>query len=82
MKDLIEQLQAELDLPRILSGEDLAEVGGIDLDVRRIQICMVEYVEEFRAELQVLSFANPCVLDQRSIRAPHGGVRLERRFHG
>lgn len=81
---LVEQLQSELNLSRIIGGiasrPNSAEVGGgkvagvadrddsIAAEVRSIEVWMVKNVEELRPELQGESFGEFHLLEQREVK--------------
>ena len=47
-----DQLEAKLNPARVLRRQYLAERGRAEEDVRQVQVCVIECVEELAAELQ------------------------------
>ena len=92
MRQLLEQqLQSELDLPRIVgsitSGADPAKVrvgeiartgdghDAVAAEIRRVKVRVVENVEEFGPELQVDSFLDRERLKDREVQSTESGSR-------
>src|SRR5262245_59110253 len=64
---LVVELQSELNDARIGCGQDIAESHAITRDVRRAEIRAVERVEQFGAELKVISLRQVKVLRQSEV---------------
>ena len=83
MARLKNQLQGELDLPRIVRriarGPDFAEVGAckvsrianrnntVAAEIWRVEVRVVEDIEDFRSELQSKAFRDQEVFKQRIV---------------
>src|SRR5215471_2999283 len=61
------QLQSELDNPGVARRENLPEGACVTPDIRRIEIRVIECVEEFRAELNTALFVQLEILRQVEI---------------
>jgi len=66
-------LQSELDYASVARGKDSSERARIGSNVRLIEICMIECVEELGSELDEAAFIEVDVLGQREIRVQKPG---------
>ena len=55
------ELQAELGNPGVTGASNLTNEGAVDIQIRRVELSMIEEVEELRAELNAGSFKQASV---------------------
>ncbi len=64
---LEQKFQCELHQSRRISFENLIEGWRADVTVGQVEVCVVQHVEELRAELEIFGFGNVYVLRSREV---------------